>query len=124
MSKHLLLVDDEPMVLRGLQRSLRSMQDEWTMQFAESGVEALEAMAQRPCDVIVTDMRMPGMNGAQLLNEVRRRSPHTVRCQNAQRYDQPRDCVAQSAADRECHPRRKPAKDNSQPARLVSRDDD
>jgi HD-like signal output (HDOD) protein len=79
MSKHLLLVDDEPMVLRGLQRSLRTMQDEWTMQFAESGVEALEAMAQRPCDVIVTDMRMPGMNGAQLLNEVRRRSPHTVR---------------------------------------------
>ena len=79
MSKHLLLVDDEPLVLRGLQRSLRSMQDEWTMQFAGGGVEALEVMAQRPCDVIVTDMRMPGMNGAQLLNEVRRRSPHTVR---------------------------------------------
>ncbi len=79
MSKHLLMVDDEPMVLRGLQRSLRSMQDEWTMQFAGGGVEALEAMAERPCDVIITDMRMPGMDGAQLLNEVRRRSPHTVR---------------------------------------------
>jgi HD-like signal output (HDOD) protein len=79
MSKHLLLVDDEPMVLRGLERSLRSMQDDWTMQFATGGVEALEAMDKRPCDVIVTDMRMPGMNGAELLNEVRRRSPHTVR---------------------------------------------
>ena len=73
------MVDDEPMVLRGLQRSLRSMQDEWTMQFAGGGVEALEVMAKCPCDVIVTDMRMPGMDGAQLLNEVRRRSPHTVR---------------------------------------------
>lgn len=79
MSKHLLMVDDEPMVLRGLERSLRSMQDEWTMQFAGGGVEALEAIAKRPCDVIVTDMRMPGMNGAELLNEVRLRSPHTVR---------------------------------------------
>jgi YesN/AraC family two-component response regulator len=67
------------MVLHGLQRSQRSMQDEWTMHFAGGGVEALEVMAKRPCDVIVTDMRMPGMDGAQLLNEVRRRSPHTVR---------------------------------------------
>jgi HD-like signal output (HDOD) protein len=79
MAKHLLLVDDEPMVLRGLQRSLRSMQDEWTMQSAGGGVEALELMKKRTCDVIVTDMRMPGMDGAQLLNEVRRRSPNTVR---------------------------------------------
>jgi HD-like signal output (HDOD) protein len=79
MQKHLLLVDDEPLVLRGLQRSLRSMQDEWTMQFACGGAEALEVMEKRPCDVIVTDMRMPGMDGAQLLNEVRRRSPNTVR---------------------------------------------
>jgi HD-like signal output (HDOD) protein len=77
--KHLLLVDDEPMVLRGLQRSLRSMQDEWTMQCAVGGAEALDVLAKRPCDVIVTDMRMPGMDGACLLNEVRRRSPRTVR---------------------------------------------
>jgi HD-like signal output (HDOD) protein len=79
LSKHLLLVDDEPMVLTGLQRSLRSMRDEWTMETALGGVAALEALARRACDVIVTDMRMPGMNGAELLNEVRRRSPQTVR---------------------------------------------
>jgi HD-like signal output (HDOD) protein len=79
MSKHLLLVDDEPMVLTGLQRSLRSMRDEWEMECAIGGVEALEVMARQPIDVIVTDMRMPGMDGAQLLNEVRRRSPETVR---------------------------------------------
>ena len=67
------------MVLTGLRRSLHSMRDEWKMEFAGSGDEALEAMAKHSFDVIVTDMRMPGMDGAQLLNEVRRRSPQTVR---------------------------------------------
>jgi HD-like signal output (HDOD) protein len=79
MPKTLLLVDDEPMVLSGLRRSLHSMLDEWTMEYAVGGDKALEAMARHPFDVVVTDMRMPGMNGAQLLNEVRRRSPQTVR---------------------------------------------
>jgi HD-like signal output (HDOD) protein len=79
MPKHLLLVDDEPRVLTGLQRSLRSMRDEWKMECANGGAEALEAMGRHSFDVIVTDMRMPGMDGAQLLNEVRRRSPQTVR---------------------------------------------
>ncbi len=79
MPKSLLLVDDEPLVLTGLQRSLRSMRDEWRMEFAGSGSEALEVMGRHDFDVIVTDMRMPGMDGAQLLNEVRRRSPQTVR---------------------------------------------
>jgi len=79
MAKSLLLVDDEPMVLSGLRRGLRSMRDEWEMEFAASGEEALRAMATQSFDVIVTDMRMPGMDGAQLLNEVRRRSPQTIR---------------------------------------------
>jgi HD-like signal output (HDOD) protein len=79
MSKCLLLVDDEPLVLSGLRRSLRSMLDEWTMEYAVGGEAALEAMDRRPFDVVVTDMRMPGMDGAELLNEVRRRSPLTVR---------------------------------------------
>lgn len=79
MPKTLLLVDDEPMVLTGLRRSLRSMRNEWDMEFAGSGDEALVAMGRHDFDVIVTDMRMPGMDGAQLLNEVRRRSPQTVR---------------------------------------------
>jgi HD-like signal output (HDOD) protein/CheY-like chemotaxis protein len=79
MKKSLLLVDDEPLVLSGLQRSLRSMRDEWAIEFAGSGDEALEVMAKHTFDVILTDMRMPGMDGAQLLNEVRKRSPQTVR---------------------------------------------
>jgi len=79
MQRSLLFVDDEPMVLSGLRRGLHSMRPEWEMEFATSGEEALRAMAAQRFDVVVSDMRMPGMNGAQLLDEVRKRSPETVR---------------------------------------------
>ncbi len=79
MAKRILFVDDEPMVLSGLQRSLRPMRTEWEMVFAPGGNEALAAMEQQPFDIIVTDMRMPGMDGAQLLEEVQKRSPQTLR---------------------------------------------
>ena len=79
MAKRILFVDDEPMVLNGLQRSLRLMRSEWEMVFAPGGTEALAAMDLRTFDIIVTDMRMPGMDGAQLLEEVKKRSPQTLR---------------------------------------------
>lgn len=79
MPKRILFVDDETNVLAALQRSLRSMRNEWIMEFASSGQEALQAMARQPFDVIVTDMRMPGMGGAQLLDQVREKFPQTVR---------------------------------------------
>ena len=78
-AKRILFVDDEPMVLQGLQRMLRQMRGEWEMVFAGGGEAALALMAQTPFDVVVTDMRMPGMNGAELLQEVMRRYPTTVR---------------------------------------------
>jgi HD-like signal output (HDOD) protein/ActR/RegA family two-component response regulator len=79
MAKRILFVDDEPMVLTGLKRSLRIMRAEWEMVFAAGGDEALAAMDRQTFDIIVTDMRMPGMDGAQLLEEVQKRSPHTLR---------------------------------------------
>ena len=79
MAKRILFVDDEPMVLSGLQRSLRLMRSEWEMVFAPGGAEALAAMDLQTFDIIVTDMRMPGMDGAQLLEEVQKRSPQTLR---------------------------------------------
>ncbi|MFW6055270.1 MAG: response regulator, partial [Thermodesulfobacteriota bacterium] len=79
MKKSILFVDDEPNILKGLQRMLRSMRREWDMRFAESGPEALEIMEQEPFDVLVSDMRMPGMDGVQLLEEVRKKYPETVR---------------------------------------------
>jgi putative nucleotidyltransferase with HDIG domain len=75
----MLFVDDNPNVRGGLERMLWSMRKEWDIAFAGSGAEALEAMARKPCDVIVTDMRMPAMNGADLLEKVRDRYPTTLR---------------------------------------------
>lgn len=79
MSKRILFVDDEPMLLNGLERSLRAMRKEWEMEFAGGGREALEALARAPFDVIVTDMRMPKMDGADLLEEIKTRYPRTMR---------------------------------------------
>ncbi|MEO8425838.1 MAG: response regulator [Verrucomicrobiota bacterium] len=77
--KRIIFVDDESLVLQGLQRMLRTMRNEWEMEFVDSGSKALERMGQAGFDVVVSDMRMPGMNGAQLLNEVMMRYPATVR---------------------------------------------
>jgi len=74
-----LFVDDEPLVLQGLQRMLRGMRGEWDMVFVEGGSQALELLAQQPFDVVVSDMRMPGMNGAELLNAVAHRHPDMIR---------------------------------------------
>lgn len=77
--KHLLFVDDESKLLDGLKRALRPMRHEWNMTFVTSGAEALTALAQAPFDVIISDMRMPGMDGPQLLKEVQQRYPQVVR---------------------------------------------
>jgi HD-like signal output (HDOD) protein len=79
MNKRSLFVDDEPMILQGIQHSLRGMRAEWEVALANSGAEALETMAQTPFDVVITDMRMPGMDGAQLLDLVKIKFPRTVR---------------------------------------------
>ena len=49
------------------------------MEFAQGGAPALAVMAEKPVDVIVTDMRMPGMDGAELLAKVRATWPHVTR---------------------------------------------
>jgi HD-like signal output (HDOD) protein len=77
--KRILFVDDEPSVLQGLQRMLRGQRQEWEMEFAPNGEAALRLLEQHPVDVVVSDMRMPGMDGAKLLSEVTRRYPQTVR---------------------------------------------
>lgn len=77
--KSILFVDDEPNVLEGLQRMLFPLQGEWNMAFAPSGARALELLEHEHFDVVVSDMRMPGMDGAQLLAEVKKRCPDVVR---------------------------------------------
>lgn len=77
--KRVLFVDDEPRVLEGLQRMLRPMRHEWELAFAEGGVAALELLRDSSFDVVISDMRMPGMDGAQLLAQVQQLYPQTVR---------------------------------------------
>ncbi|HEX5229023.1 MAG TPA: response regulator, partial [Bryobacteraceae bacterium] len=77
--KRVLFVDDEPKILEGLQRMLRPCRNQWEMAFATSGKEALRILAADTYDVIVTDMRMPEMDGAQLLRLVREQHPGIVR---------------------------------------------
>jgi len=77
--RRVLFVDDEPNVLSGLRRMLRPMQRDWDMHFAHGGAEALEALTSTPFDVVVADMRMPGIDGAALLAEVSRMHPRIVR---------------------------------------------
>jgi HD-like signal output (HDOD) protein/ActR/RegA family two-component response regulator len=79
MAKRILFVDDEPLVLAGLERSLHGMRKDWEMVFVTSGQAALEAMNGQSFEIVVTDMRMPGMDGAQLLEEVKKRSPQSLR---------------------------------------------
>lgn len=55
------------------------MRHEWGMEFAQNGFVALALMERQPFEVIVSDMRMPGMDGAQLLSEVRAKYPQVVR---------------------------------------------
>lgn len=76
---NLLFVDDEFRVLQGLQRQLHGMRNAWQMNFIEGGKKALEFLAANPVDVIVTDMMMPGMDGAELLTEVMKRHPAIIR---------------------------------------------
>ena len=76
-SATLLLVDDEPRVLLGLSAYLKSR---YTVHTAESGPQGLKRLATDPSiSVIVSDMRMPGMDGAQFLARARLIAPLTVR---------------------------------------------
>jgi HD-like signal output (HDOD) protein len=88
-TRHVLFVEDEPEMLERLQRMLRPQQGRWEMQFAGSGEEALRVMEAGAIEVVVTDMRMPGMDGAQLLEQVRDRFPGVVRIVLSAHHDMP-----------------------------------
>jgi len=77
MTEKILFVDDEPNILHSIQRQLRGR---FTLQTAENGETALRRLKEDgPFAVIVSDMRMPGMNGVELLSLVKDIYPETVR---------------------------------------------
>jgi HD-like signal output (HDOD) protein/ActR/RegA family two-component response regulator len=77
--KRLLFVDDEPQILQGLRAGLYRRRKDWDMHFAESGAEAIALMRESHFDVLVTDLRMPGVDGATLVARTRIDSPSTIR---------------------------------------------
>ncbi|MBI5725820.1 MAG: HDOD domain-containing protein [Planctomycetes bacterium] len=77
--RRLLFVDDEPNVISGLRRMLHKHSDAWDMQFMTNAAEALERVGRESFDVVVSDMRMPGMDGGTFLAKVAAQCPQTVR---------------------------------------------
>jgi HD-like signal output (HDOD) protein/ActR/RegA family two-component response regulator len=77
--RHILFVDDDPNVLAGLRDALRPRRREWRMTFVDGGDAAISLLEHTPIDVIVSDLRMPGMDGATLLAKVAHLQPDAVR---------------------------------------------
>lgn len=77
--KRILFVDDESRILDGIRRMLHGDRERWDVQFALCGEAALKACEAGAFDVIISDIRMPGMDGATLLGHVRDRFPGTAR---------------------------------------------
>lgn len=74
-----MFVDDEARILSGIERALMMQDSEWECRFATSGYEALSLLEETPAEVVVSDMRMPLMDGAEFLAQVRDRWPGTIR---------------------------------------------
>lgn len=77
--RSILFVDDEPAVLQSLRAVLWAQRHEWDMTFAVGGPAALEAIAGRAFDVVITDMRMPIVGGAEVLQQTKQLQPQAVR---------------------------------------------
>ncbi len=73
----LLIVDDEPRILSALRRVLR--REPYEILAVESSAEALRILDERPVDLVLSDHKMPGMSGLQLLRRVAERRPEAVR---------------------------------------------
>jgi two-component system sensor histidine kinase/response regulator len=76
-ASHILIVDDDTALLQALPQALRLRMDGVTVDVADSAAAALDLIAALDYDVIITDIKMPGMDGLELLAEIRLRQPDT-----------------------------------------------
>ena len=77
--KRVTFVDDDEFLLDGLRDGLRAYRHSWAMSFMPSGEQALASLETEPPDVLISDLRMPGMDGATLLELARERCPAAIR---------------------------------------------
>lgn len=77
--KKILFVDDDPGILQSMRRAVRQTCKGWECDFAPGGAEALKKMNEKEFDLIISDMRMPHMDGATLLKETKKRYPEMIR---------------------------------------------
>lgn len=73
----ILLIDDEPAILRVWRSSLRQWEDKYEILTAQNGYAALQIIQQKPCDLVVTDYRMPDMDGLELMSAIYADYPET-----------------------------------------------
>lgn len=79
LPRRVLFVDDEPLVIRGLRRTLTGRGLPWELHFSETGAGALATLEREPFAVVVSDLSMPGMDGRELLAHVAERHPGVAR---------------------------------------------
>jgi len=76
-AEHILIVDDKPAVALYLREALESLDNHYRVSIAQSGKKALEILQASPIDLLITDLRMPGISGLDLIRWVRASSPDT-----------------------------------------------
>ncbi len=86
--KRVLFVGEDVGLWEQLKAPTAGIAEKWDVAFAKSGLQALASLSQSPCDAVISDMQLPGMNGAQLLDEVMQRNPKTIRFIRASMADQ------------------------------------
>lgn len=94
-----LVVDDDPIVLRAVERLLRSAHSEWEIVAVRTAEEALEQAASRRFDMVVADLDMPEMGGAELLSICAERHPEMVRIVHSAQIETASDELIQLAFD-------------------------
>ena len=77
--KHVVFADDDPNLLQGLRRSLYGLKNEWRMSFACGGQQVIQILNTEHVDALITDMRMPEVDGAQVVQHAMKVQPHCIR---------------------------------------------